>query len=43
MKWKVLVSAPYMQPGVMKIIDFWDIDLSKNLSKFMPKIVVILK
>lgn len=32
-----------VETGVMKIIDFWDIDLSKNLSKFIPKVVVILR
>jgi hypothetical protein len=29
--------------GVMKILLFCDVNLSKNLSKFIPKVVVILK
>jgi hypothetical protein len=33
----------WLRTGVMKIIDFRDVELSKNLSKFIPKIVVNLK
>jgi hypothetical protein len=36
-------AAPEVEAGVMKILLFCDVNLSKNLSKFIPKVVVILK